>query len=81
MAVLAGLASVDWVVPFAEDTPARVIGELLPNVLVKGGDYKIEEIAGGDEVIANGGQVQVLNFEEGVSTTGIINQLLDQHNK
>ena len=44
--VLAGLAAVDWVVPFAEDTPARLIAAALPDVLVKGGDYKPEEIVG-----------------------------------
>ncbi|MBU3824335.1 MAG: bifunctional D-glycero-beta-D-manno-heptose-7-phosphate kinase/D-glycero-beta-D-manno-heptose 1-phosphate adenylyltransferase HldE [Candidatus Oceanisphaera merdipullorum] len=72
MAVLAGLGAVDWVVPFAEDTPQRLIAETLPDVLVKGGDYKPEEIAGFEEVTANGGEVKVLNFEEGCSTTAII---------
>jgi len=76
MAVLAGLASVDWVVPFSEDTPQRVIARLLPDSLVKGGDYKVEEIAGGAEVIANGGQVEVLGFEDGVSTTAIIQNIM-----
>lgn len=79
MAVLAGLASVDWVVPFSEETPQRLIGEVLPNTLVKGGDYTIEQIAGGKEVIANGGDVQVLMFKDGVSTTAIINQIVDQY--
>ncbi len=72
MAVLAGLGAVDWVVPFSEDTPQRLIAAILPNLLVKGGDYKPEEIAGGKEVIAAGGEVKVLNFEEGCSTTEII---------
>ncbi|MGL6261639.1 bifunctional D-glycero-beta-D-manno-heptose-7-phosphate kinase/D-glycero-beta-D-manno-heptose 1-phosphate adenylyltransferase HldE [Vibrio sp. WXL210] len=75
MAVLAGLGAVDWVVPFAEDTPQRLISEVLPDLLVKGGDYKPEEIAGGKEVIANGGQVKVLNFEDGCSTTEIIDAI------
>ncbi len=75
MAVLAGLASVDWVVPFAEDTPQRLIGEILPDLLVKGGDYKPEEIAGSQEVIANGGEVRVLNFENGCSTTNVIKKI------
>ena len=75
MAVLAGLSAVDWVVPFTEDTPQRLIASLLPDILVKGGDYQIEEIAGGKEVIANGGEVQVLTFEDGVSTTGIIERI------
>ena len=75
MAVLAGLASVDWVVPFEEDTPQRLIGEILPDLLVKGGDYKPEEIAGSQEVWANGGEVKVLNFENGCSTTNVIKKI------
>jgi len=78
MAVLAGLASVDWVVPFSEDTPQRIISRLLPNMLVKGGDYKIEEIAGGKEVMAAGGVVKVLCFEDGISTTKIIENIMAQ---
>ncbi|MFQ3248912.1 MAG: D-beta-D-heptose 7-phosphate kinase/D-beta-D-heptose 1-phosphate adenosyltransferase [Glaciecola sp.] len=77
MAVLAGLSAVDWVVPFSEDTPQSLIANILPDVLVKGGDYQIHEIAGGKEVIANGGEVRVLLFEEGVSTTGIISQIVN----
>jgi D-beta-D-heptose 7-phosphate kinase/D-beta-D-heptose 1-phosphate adenosyltransferase len=72
MAVLAGLGAVDWVVPFEEDTPQRLIAAVLPDLLVKGGDYKPEEIAGGKEVIEAGGEVRVLNFEDGCSTTEII---------
>jgi len=72
MAVLAGLAAVDWVIEFTEETPQRLIAEILPDLLVKGGDYKPEEIAGGKEVIANGGEVRVLQFEEGCSTSEII---------
>ena len=75
MAVLAGLGAVDWVVPFSEDTPQRLISEVLPSLLVKGGDYKPEEIAGGKEVIAAGGEVRVLNFEDGCSTSEIINAI------
>ena len=77
MAVLAGLAAVDWVVPFSEDTPQALIAKTLPDVLVKGGDYSIEQIAGGHEVLANGGDVKVLVFEEGVSTTAIIRQIVE----
>ena len=75
MAVLAGLAAVDWVVSFSEDTPQRIIGNILPDLLVKGGDYKVEDIAGGKEVMAAGGEVKVLNFEAGISTTEIINTI------
>ena len=77
MAVLAGLSSVDWVVEFYQDTPQALIASILPDVLVKGGDYQVHEIAGADEVMANGGEVKTLGFEDGVSTTGIISQIID----
>ncbi|MFY3758365.1 PfkB family carbohydrate kinase, partial [Escherichia coli] len=54
MVVLGALEAVDWVVPFEEDTPQRLIADVLPDLLVKGGDYKPEEIAGSKEVWANG---------------------------
>ncbi len=72
MIVLAELSSVDWVVEFTEDTPKRLIEALNPDVLVKGGDYKVEDIAGSDSVLANGGEVIILDFVDGVSTTKII---------
>ena len=72
MRVLAALRCVDFVVPFAEDTPARLIGRALPDVLVKGGDYKPEQIAGYDTVKENGGDVVVLDFHEGYSTTSML---------
>jgi D-beta-D-heptose 7-phosphate kinase/D-beta-D-heptose 1-phosphate adenosyltransferase len=75
MLVLAGLAAVDWVVPFADDTPAALIGAVLPDILVKGGDYRPEEIAGGREVLDAGGEVRVLRFRDGHSTTRIIEKL------
>jgi D-beta-D-heptose 7-phosphate kinase/D-beta-D-heptose 1-phosphate adenosyltransferase len=73
--VLAGLAAVDWVIPFAEDTPAELIAAVLPDVLVKGGDYEPEEIAGGKDVLRNGGEVRVLSFRDGHSTSRIIEKL------
>lgn len=78
MIVLGALESVDWVVPFVEQTPQRLISNILPDVLVKGGDYKPEDIAGGKEVIEAGGTVEVLNFEDGCSTTNIINAIKNQ---
>lgn len=72
MAMLAGLQCVDWVVPFSEHTPARLIGCVLPDLLVKGGDYQAEQIAGYDAVVANGGEVRVLDFHDGYSTTRLI---------
>jgi D-beta-D-heptose 7-phosphate kinase/D-beta-D-heptose 1-phosphate adenosyltransferase len=75
MAVLAGLAAVDWVVPFSEDTPARLIQKILPDVLVKGGDYRPEDIAGAKDILKNGGEVRVLAFREGHSSSNIIDKL------
>lgn len=75
MAVLAGLASVDWVVAFSEDTPAELIAKVVPNVLVKGGDYRVEQIAGGDSVLKGGGEVRVLGFKPGRSTSALIDAL------
>jgi len=78
MAVLAGLAAVDWVVPFAEDTPAAVIERIVPNVLVKGGDWRPEDIVGADTVRTNGGDVRVLTFKEGRSTSALIKAIRDR---
>lgn len=75
LAVLAGLAAVDWVVAFGEDTPAQLIADVLPDVLVKGGDYRPEDIAGGAAVLANGGRVEVLRFHEGRSTSRIVDTI------
>ncbi|MFM8331722.1 MAG: bifunctional D-glycero-beta-D-manno-heptose-7-phosphate kinase/D-glycero-beta-D-manno-heptose 1-phosphate adenylyltransferase HldE [Candidatus Methylumidiphilus sp.] len=73
MAMLAALECVDWVVAFDGDTPAEEICRILPDVLVKGGDYAdIRLIAGHECVLANGGEVKLLDFVEGFSTTGII---------
>lgn len=72
MAVLAGLAAVDWVVPFSEDTPASTIERVAPDVLVKGGDWQVDQIAGAQFVLAHGGEVRVLAFKEGRSTTALI---------
>ncbi len=76
MAVLAGLASVDWVVAFSEDTPARLIERVGPDVLVKGGDYRVEQIAGHESVLARGGEVKILPFVEGRSTSAIVARIL-----
>ncbi|MDT5271988.1 MAG: D-glycero-beta-D-manno-heptose 1-phosphate adenylyltransferase [Acidobacteriota bacterium] len=73
--MLAALAAVDFVTVFAEDSPRRLITELLPDVLVKGGDYALDEIHGREEVEAAGGRVLALPFVEGASTTGIIERV------
>ena len=77
--VLTALAAVDWVIPFGSveenDTPANLIQQLKPDVLVKGGDYKIEDIAGADFVLANGGNVEVLEFVNDCSTSKVISKI------
>lgn len=74
-AVLAALAAVDYVVPFAEETPAELIRAITPGVLVKGGDYRAEEVVGGDWVRQHGGQVVIAKQVEGRSTTGLLDRL------
>lgn len=73
--ILAGLGCVDAVTPFGEDTPRELIAALLPDVLVKGGDYRPEDVVGGREVRAAGGEVMILPFLEGRSTTRLIHRL------
>lgn len=72
MVVLAALACVDWVVSFEEETPERLYCRLLPDVIVKGGDYRPEQVAGSDCVIKAGGEVKILQFVDGQSTTSMI---------
>lgn len=73
--LLASMAITDAVILFDEDTPQNIISLLLPDVLVKGGDYTIEQIVGAKEVIANGGQVVINPILEGFSTTNIIERM------
>lgn len=70
--VLASLIMVDAVIIFEEDTPLNLIKALLPDVMVKGGDYRVNEIAGAGEVIAAGGRVVINPILEGFSTTSIL---------
>lgn len=75
--VLSQLKSVDFCEIFTEDTPLNLILKVDPKILVKGGDWKIDQIVGGKEVIARGGDVFSLNFVDGYSTTSIINKIQD----
>ena len=75
MRMLAALGCVDWVLPFSEDTPERLISQLLPDVLVKGGDYTEAEVVGGDCVKAAGGKVQIIDYLTGHSTTDLIKRI------
>jgi len=80
MSVLAGLRAVDWVVPFSEDTPERIIQSVSPHILVKGGDYQeIEALPGAKYVLSQGGKVQLLSLKEGCSTTKVINTIAMQN--
>jgi len=77
MAVLAALSAVDYVVSFSEYSPERLIEAFAPDVLVKGGDYAVEQIAGHESVLARGGEVRVLDFVDGHSTSKLIERLND----
>ncbi len=78
MAVLAGLEAVDWVVSFDEDTPERLLRRVKPDVLVKGGDYREDQVVGGNIVKPYGGKVKVLSFFDNCSTTSIVNKIRKQ---
>jgi D-beta-D-heptose 7-phosphate kinase/D-beta-D-heptose 1-phosphate adenosyltransferase len=78
MTVLAALAYVDWVVSFEEETPERLYCRLLPDVIVKGGDYSPEQVAGGECVMKAGGEVKILQFVDGQSTTAMIQKARGQ---
>jgi rfaE bifunctional protein nucleotidyltransferase chain/domain len=78
-AVLAALRSVDYCVLFDDDTPQSLIAALLPDVLVKGGDYTPATIVGADLVQQHGGRVVVLTFVEGKSTTRIVEKIMQQN--
>lgn len=77
-ALLASLFFVDAVVVFEEDTPINLISTLLPNVLVKGSDYTVDNIVGAKEVLANGGEVKTIDLVKGYSSTSIINRIKGQ---
>lgn len=70
--LLASLVMVDVVIIFEDDTPLELIKSILPDVLVKGGDYTLAQIVGAKEVINNGGEVKIIPLEEGFSTTSIL---------
>ena len=73
--ILAALKAVDYTVLFAEDTPINLIEAIRPDVLVKGGDWAVEQIVGHEFVLKNGGEVKSLNFVDGRSTTNIVNKI------
>lgn len=75
MLMLAALQCVDLVIPFSEQTPARLIEEIKPHILVKGGDYTIEKVVGASYVVAQGGEVQIIPFKTGYSTTALLDKI------
>jgi D-beta-D-heptose 7-phosphate kinase / D-beta-D-heptose 1-phosphate adenosyltransferase len=77
MAVVSGLESVDWVVAFSEDTPEKLLREVKPDVLIKGGDYDIDHVVGSGYVHSYGGQVKVLSFLDNCSTSAIVSKIRD----
>ena len=75
MAVLDGLEAVDWVVNFKEDTPEALLKSLQPDILVKGGDYSLEQVVGGEYVLSYGGEVKALEFLDDCSTSAIVEKM------
>ena len=75
MTMLAGLASVDWVVSFDGETPEELLHMLKPDVLVKGGDYGIDQVVGADIVRTAGGEVKVLSLVEDCSTSALVEKI------
>lgn len=75
MTVIAGLGVVDWVVPFADDTPERLLRLVRPDILVKGGDYRLDQVVGADIVRAYGGDVRIVSHNIKTSSTSIINRI------
>jgi len=76
--IIAGLHCVDFVTVFSEDTPQEIVDELLPGVLVKGGDWAVDQIVGRETVEKHGGKVLNISFQDGHSTTGIIERILEK---
>lgn len=79
MAVLASLGVVEWVTSFADNTPERLLKRLQPDILVKGGDYTLDQVVGADIVQAYGGQVRVLSLVKDLSTSSIIDRVVKNH--
>lgn len=79
MEMLAGLKPVDFVTWFEKNTPFEIIKILMPDVLVKGGDWPVESIVGHEIVLQNNGEVKSLNFEEGYSTTNVVEEIIKRY--
>jgi rfaE bifunctional protein nucleotidyltransferase chain/domain len=79
--IISSLKPVDYVVFFDEDTPAELINELVPDILIKGADWKTDEIVGGETVLANGGEVKTIEFVNDQSTSKIIDLITNRYSK
>lgn len=77
--ILAGLKSVDYTFIFDEETPIKSIEAITPDVLVKGGDWAVEQIVGHEHVLKKGGEVKSLSFVDGRSTTNVVNKMKDSN--
>ncbi len=77
--ILSALKAVDYVTLFDEETPHEIISKLIPDVLIKGADWAIENIVGRDVVVANGGEVKTIEFVNNQSTTNIIKEVLKRY--
>ena len=79
--IISNLKPVDYVIFFDEDTPSELINELVPDILIKGADWKIDEIVGGETVLANGGEVKTIKFVNDQSTSKIIDLITSRYSK
>jgi len=79
--IISSLKPVDYVVFFNEDTPAKLIDELVPDILIKGADWKMDKIVGGETVLANGGEVKTIKFVNDQSTSKIIDLITSRYSK
>ena len=74
--ILEAIEEIDYLVPFSEETPQRIISLILPDILVKGGDWKLEEVVGREEVERSGGKVVLIPYLKGYSTSALIKKIL-----
>ncbi len=79
--IISNLKPIDYVVFFDEDTPAELINKLVPDILIKGADWKTDEIVGGETVLANGGEVKTIEFVNDQSTSKIIDLITNRYSK
>lgn len=79
--IISNLKPVDYVIFFDEETPSELINKLVPDILIKGADWKIDEIVGGETVLANGGEVKTIKFINDQSTSKIIDLITSRYSK